>query len=221
MRRTTAAATIELAARILSDGDDPGIDELAGHAGTAYAIAGLLRALPIHAARGQLYLPADVMARYGAQPADVFAARATTELRAVLAELRLRARRHLAAARELLPAAPAAVAPALLPVAVVRPALERMERRGYQPFSPSRPAAMAPAMGALARGALRAAHGVLNYSAAIRAPSSHCSRSASARAQSARFLAMVLALPRRRLPSGCLLGTCASGGNSPKLTFIG
>jgi len=133
----TAAAPIALAARILSDGQDPGIAELAGHAGTAYAIAGLLRALPIHAARGQLYLPADVMARYGAQPADVFAGRTTTELRAALAELRLRARRHLAAARDLLPAAPAAVAPALLPVALVRPALERMERRGYQPFSPT------------------------------------------------------------------------------------
>ena len=59
------------------------------HAGVAYAIAGLLRALPIHAARGQLYLPADLMQRYGAQAADVFAGKATTELRAVLAELRL------------------------------------------------------------------------------------------------------------------------------------
>ena len=29
------------------------------------------------------------------------------------------------------------VAPALLPVALVRPALDRMERRSYQPFSPS------------------------------------------------------------------------------------
>ena len=85
-------------------------------------IAGLLRALPLHAARGQLYLPADVLQRHGAQAADVFAGTATTELRAALAELRLRARQHLAAARELLDAAPPAVAPAFLPVALVRPA---------------------------------------------------------------------------------------------------
>jgi phytoene synthase len=132
----TAAGLLALAARILSDGQDRDIGELANQAGTAYAIAGLLRALPIHAARGQLYLPAELMQRYGAQAADVFALRATTELRAVLAELRLRTRRHLAAARDLLPAAPAAVVPALLPVAVIQPTLARMERRGYQPFEP-------------------------------------------------------------------------------------
>lgn len=133
----TSSALIALAARVLSDGRDPGIADLAAHAGTAYAVAGFLRALPLHAARGQLYLPADLMQRYGAQAADVFAGKATTELRAALAELRLRARQHLGAAGNLLGAAPAAVAPALLPVAVVRPVLDRMERRRYQPFSPA------------------------------------------------------------------------------------
>jgi phytoene synthase len=132
----TSSALIELAARILRDGRDPGIDPLAVHAGTAYAIAGLLRALPIHAARGQLYLPADLMQRYGALSADVFAGNATTELRAVLAELRLRARQHLAAANALVADAPPETAPALLPAALVRPVLDRMERRNYRPFAP-------------------------------------------------------------------------------------
>ena len=135
--RRTASAPIELAARILSDARDPNIGVLAGHAGIAYAIAGLLRALRFHAARGQLYLPADVMQRYGADPADVFAGKATTELRAALAELRLRARQHLGAARNLLVTAPPEVVPAFLPIALVKPVLNRMERRGYQPFSPS------------------------------------------------------------------------------------
>ena len=133
----TSAVLIELAARILSDGRDPAADDIARHAGIAYAITGLLRALPIHAARGQLYLPAELMDRYEAQPFDVFAGRATPELRAVLAELRLRARHRLAAARGLLTDMPPEFAPALLPVALVRPALDRMERSGYQPFSPS------------------------------------------------------------------------------------
>src|SRR6185312_11135406 len=132
----TSSALIDLAARILNEGRDPDIPDLIAHAGAAYAIAGLLRALPIHAARGQLYLPADLMQRYGAQEADVFAGKDTTELRAVLAELRLRARQHLDAARGLLDAAPADVRAALLPVALVRPVLERMERRGYRPFDP-------------------------------------------------------------------------------------
>jgi phytoene synthase len=57
-------------------------------------------------------------------------------LRATLAELRLRARQRLSAARDLLASAPQDALPALLPVALVRPALDRMERRRYQPFSP-------------------------------------------------------------------------------------
>jgi phytoene synthase len=133
----TSSALIELAARILCDGRDPNVGDLARHAGIAYAIAGLLLALPVHASRGQLYLPADLMARYGAEAADAFAGSATTELRAVLAELRLRARHHLGAARGLLNDTPPELAPALLPVALVRPALDRMERRFYQPLRPT------------------------------------------------------------------------------------
>jgi 15-cis-phytoene synthase len=133
----TSSALMEMAARILADGRDLGTSDLTRHAGMAYAFAGLLRALPIHAARGQLYLPADLMQRYGAQSADVFAGKATTELRAVLADLRLQARHHLGAARGLLNDMPPEVAPALLPAALVRPALDRMERRGYQPFTPT------------------------------------------------------------------------------------
>ena len=134
----TSSALIELAARILMDGRDPGIGALAGHAGIAYAIAGLLRALPVHAARGQLYLPAEVLrAPWRRAPPTCWPAARTTELRAALAELRLRARQHLAAARPLLAAAPPAALPALLPVALVRPVLSRMERRRYQPFQPA------------------------------------------------------------------------------------
>jgi phytoene synthase len=132
----TSSALIELSARILCDGRDPRISGVARPAGIAYAIAGLLLALPAHSARGQLYLPVDLMQRYGAQAANAFAGEATTELRAVLAELRLRARQRLDAAHGLLKDAPAEVAPALLPVALVRPALERMERRSYQPLHP-------------------------------------------------------------------------------------
>lgn len=130
----TSSALIDLAARILCDGRDPEAHDLVAHAGLAYAFTGLLRALPRHSARGQLYLPADVLRRHGAQPEDVFAGRATTEVRAALAELRLHAQGHLAAVRDLIATMPQAIAPALLPVALVRPLLARMERRRYQPF---------------------------------------------------------------------------------------
>lgn len=130
----TSSALIDLAARILCDGRDPETHDLVAHAGIAYAFTGLLRALPLHTARGQLYLPADVLRRHGVRSEDVFAGRATTQVRAALAELRLHARGHLVAARDLVVTMPQAIAPALLPVALVRPLLARMERRRYQPF---------------------------------------------------------------------------------------
>ena len=46
----------------------PAARTAAGHAGVAYALTGLLRALPWHAARGQVFLPADVLARHGVTP---------------------------------------------------------------------------------------------------------------------------------------------------------
>jgi phytoene synthase len=133
----TSAAVMAIAARILNDGNDPGIDELARHAGIAFAIAGLLAAFPQQVARRQLFVPLDVLQRHGAQAETVFAGKPTPELRAALADMRAHARRHLAEAKPLIAAAPAVLAPALLPAALVRPTLDRMDRRGYAPFKPA------------------------------------------------------------------------------------
>jgi len=132
----TSSTVIEFAARILNDGRDPKISELTYHAGIGYAITGLLRAFPIHAARRQLYIPMEIMQRHHAQVEDVFGGKVTVELRAALAEMRLRARQHLDIASTLLATMPISAAPALLPVALVRPNLARMERRSYRPFHP-------------------------------------------------------------------------------------
>jgi phytoene synthase len=131
-----SSGLIALAAQILLRGGEPGIGALCHHAGVAYAIAGLLKAFPVHAARGQLFVPLEVLERHGASRQDVAGGRATPPLHAALSELRERARHHLRAAQELLPAAPPAVLPALLPVALAAPMLARMERRGYDPFVP-------------------------------------------------------------------------------------
>lgn len=131
-----SAALIELAAFSLNAGRDPGIAALAHHAGIGSAIAGLLKAFPRHAARGQLFLPLDVLERHSASREDIAAGTVTPELRAALAELRLHARAHLKTAGGLIGAAPQAVLPALLPIVLARPALERMERPDYDPFSP-------------------------------------------------------------------------------------
>jgi phytoene synthase len=132
----TSSSLFALAAQILRGGTEPVSGDLSLHTGIAYAIAGLLSAFARHASRRQLYLPAEILQRHGASAEDVFAGRATPELRAALAEMRLHARGHLAAANDFLTAAPRAVLPAFLPLALVRPTLQGMERRGYRPFAP-------------------------------------------------------------------------------------
>jgi phytoene synthase len=129
-----SAGLIALAAQVLAGALD--IAALSHHAGLAHAFAGLLAAFPIHAARGKVFVPLEILARHGAAREDAVGGQATPQLHAALAELRLHARRHLRAAQQLLAAAPPAVIPALLPVALAGPTLARMERRGYDPFTP-------------------------------------------------------------------------------------
>src|SRR5262249_4469257 len=97
-----SASLIALAAQILAAGGEPDIGALSHHAGVAHALTGLLAAFPVHAARGQLYIPLEILARQGADRQDAKGPPATPQLLAALAELQPRARRHLGAAQELL-----------------------------------------------------------------------------------------------------------------------
>jgi len=110
------------------------VSDLEKHAGIAYAYAGLLQAFPLHAARRQLYVPIELLARHNATAADVFAGKSTAPLRAALAELRGHARAHLAASGKLVSAAPLSVLPALLPATGASLQLDRMD--GSDPFAP-------------------------------------------------------------------------------------
>ncbi|MHC5653534.1 phytoene/squalene synthase family protein [Stappia sp. ICDLI1TA098] len=130
----TSSALIQLAAIVLADGRDPGTSEAAGHAGVAYALAGLVRALPWHAARRQLYLPADLLARHEVEPEDIFSGKATPQLRTAISELCDRAQGHLLQTRARIASVPRGVVPAFLPASLVEPALRRVEKAGFDPF---------------------------------------------------------------------------------------
>jgi phytoene synthase len=127
----TFSALIALAARILGADATPAAEP----AGVAYGITALLRSFPLHAARRQLYVPEELLTRHGVHPHDVFAGKSSPALVAALAELRRLARDRVAAAREPLITLPQRVLPAFLPVALVRPWLERLERG--EPFAPA------------------------------------------------------------------------------------
>jgi phytoene synthase len=129
----TSAALIELAARILNR--PPGdVAEAARHGGLAFALAGLLRAFPLHASRGQVYVPLEIAKRHGAKPKDMLAGHPTAELAATLAEMRGIARSHYDDYVRVSASFPASVAPAFLPVALVPLYLKRLERARSRPF---------------------------------------------------------------------------------------
>jgi phytoene synthase len=129
--RATASVLFALAAH-LSAGE--AVAEAAEPAGLAYALTGLMRAFPLHAARGQLYLPLDVLARHGASRDDILSGRVTPALSLALAELRDHVGRHLMELRARLASIPRAALPAFLPAALIEAYLAPMQRADYDPF---------------------------------------------------------------------------------------
>ena len=61
---------------------------VAGPAGIAYGITGLLRALPWHSARGQVFVPAEMLRAHGAEPGELADGRVSPGVLAALADLR-------------------------------------------------------------------------------------------------------------------------------------
>jgi NADH dehydrogenase [ubiquinone] 1 alpha subcomplex assembly factor 6 len=129
----TSGHVMRLAARILGAGDS--FDAPARDLGIAYAIAGLCRAVPFHAMRRRLMLPADRLLASGVSVEDVFAGTAGGRLCPVLDDMAQRARGHLATQRGQRIARNAL--PALLPAAVVPLYLRALNRPGFDVFRDS------------------------------------------------------------------------------------
>jgi NADH dehydrogenase [ubiquinone] 1 alpha subcomplex assembly factor 6 len=116
---------------------DPIADEAAYHIGIAYALAGLLRAMPFHARAGRSFIPAELVSHTGLAEQDYCARRTTPTLRAATAEIAAVASRHLAAARIHNGKVPRSALPALLPAVIARRSLVRLRRAEYDPFAPA------------------------------------------------------------------------------------
>lgn len=131
----TSSAPIRVAARILGAPAGDPVEAMARHGGIAFGLAGLMCSIRHQTAQGKLFVPEELLARHGVPPQDVLSCRRTAALDGALAELRALARRHLESASAHRGSVPAEAVPALLPLALVRPYLDRMERRSYDPFS--------------------------------------------------------------------------------------
>ena len=131
----TSAGLVLLALEILGAGD--GASRRAGrHVGIAWALAGLLRAVPFHARHRRIYLPRDLSAAAGLEPEEIFAQRASPALAEVVRQVAARAGEHLAAARALRPEVAKAALPGLLPATLAGHYLSLLARAGWDPFHP-------------------------------------------------------------------------------------
>jgi phytoene synthase len=131
--RDTAGMLFALSAAILGGGGG-GVEPAAQAAGLAFGLTGLMRALPIHAASGRLYLPADVLRAHGASPEEVLTGKTTQGLREALAELRATARAASDEAEPHIAKLDASTRTAFLPLALVRPYLAALEKGGHDPL---------------------------------------------------------------------------------------
>jgi len=127
----TASALIQLSSMVLDPAAAPDFAELAGRAGCAQAITGLLLLLPRHRARGQCFVPADLLAAVGTSREEFLSGDGGPGAgRAVSAMIAL-AREHLGAFERDASRLPQSLRPAFLPLTLAGAYLDRMERPGF------------------------------------------------------------------------------------------
>jgi 15-cis-phytoene synthase len=131
----TSTALFSLAAGIAGRRSDD-IEHLARHAGLAQGIVQVIAALPLDAARRQLFVPLQLLQQHGSGMEEVFAGKETPKLRAALDQLIAEARGHLKTAFALLDNLPPEARRVFVPLALVRRDLQRMSRADSDPFTP-------------------------------------------------------------------------------------
>ena len=131
----TSSALFSLGARIAAP-PSAVIDHLARHAGLAQGIAQVIAALPLDAARRQLFVPLQLLQQHGGGIEEVFSGKQTPRVRAAIDQLAEDARKHLGTAIDLLDHLEPPVRRMFLPLALVRRDLMQMSRAEFDPFVP-------------------------------------------------------------------------------------
>ncbi|WP_394689288.1 phytoene/squalene synthase family protein [Hoeflea sp.] len=126
----TASALLQLTAYLLDAEASGNTATASGHAGVAQAVAGHLMLLPTSQARGQVFIPGDLLAATGLDRDGLLAGENTKAVEAAIRAFAGFGRDHLAKAREALRDVAPEVQPAYLPVALVEAVLKRAESLG-------------------------------------------------------------------------------------------
>ncbi|HEV7981799.1 MAG TPA: phytoene/squalene synthase family protein [Xanthobacteraceae bacterium] len=134
--RDTEGALMALGTRILAGNQDSGMAAAAAAAGIACTIAHRLRSFPYDVSRRQMFVPSELLERYGVPREELESRRNSERLRAALAELRACAHAAFAQFRGSAGGIPDSCAPAFLAVAIVAPLLTRLDCAADDPFMP-------------------------------------------------------------------------------------
>jgi phytoene synthase len=124
----TSGNLMRLAARILGRADD----DLAREAGTAYALAGILRSIPHNTARHKTFLPQSLLQATSLSKDELFIRHERDKVKAVVAQMAIWAREHMTTARAIKPGR--AELAAYLPASLTGLFLRRLTRRGFDPL---------------------------------------------------------------------------------------
>jgi len=130
----TDGRLFSLTARIMGDASDE-MEQVAHHAGIAQGLTRVMALLPIHAPRGQLFLPADALKQHDVQDADIFAGLDTPGLRAVLDRLGGEAQSALDSAMDLLCSVPEESSRAFISLTLVQRSLQQFGLHRESPFA--------------------------------------------------------------------------------------
>ena len=126
----TASAVLQMSAFILDAAASQRTATASGHAGVAQAVAGHLMMLPLTQARGQVFIPGDLLSATGLDRTTLLAGEDRDRIANAVRGFVAFGREHLGKARAALAELPNSVIPAYLPVALLEATYRRAERLG-------------------------------------------------------------------------------------------
>lgn len=124
----TASSLLQMSAFLLDPSAASQTSTVSGHAGVAQAVAGHLMLLPITQARGQVFIPADLLSATGLSRDSLLGGAEPERTANAIHAFTGFGREHLAKARMALAEVPASVRPAYLPVALAEGVFTRAEK---------------------------------------------------------------------------------------------
>jgi phytoene synthase len=108
--------------------------DVTGHGGIAYALTGLLRALPWALAKGKIFVPLEILDRHGVDPETLLAGKLTASTRNALADMRALAHGHLRAFWDQAKNISEPEQFTFMPLTLCEAYIKQIEKKSYNPY---------------------------------------------------------------------------------------